>query len=1604
MEKKGLRPAKGRGKIARLAVCLLLLLAIASPATRALKEVSAAAPAFTTSVPNASTYFIPNETWYRDFAPGILNPNEGTIEMTVRLDKPYEEFGNWYDFLFRAIPEQGGPGNTLINAHIPPPTSKPTGTNYAQPLTFFVKNGSGTTGAFAYAQPASLNYTVGQSFNLAFAWKLGPGGHVAIYKDGIALVNQPTSIDPVQEKFMPYEFMVERGSPFNVSNLKISTRALAANELETSTASFSQGTDTSLLGNITLDQPVQTEKFETPWHASSGYSVAKPAFRNDKQVFAKQAEAVYPVMTVNYGAAARTYDVTVKATDPEGAVAFTHTQSVTVPADGQYRIEELPLPELSGKVGFWNLETNVSSGAGDAIVYRSAISKLPDNEISVADGVYADYYGTHSDYKDSMSPWSQINTSATRAWEESRVFLWYAVEPEQGQYTWEHADQYVNAASEADMDVLAVLGNPPNWASTRPPVSAIPAQGYPSSYQYIADRYVSQDILSQNGVPGAGDDWADYVYQTMKRYAGKVKYYEIGNEANFHPPFLAASFSGTEAEYFRMLEIAHEQAQRVKAEYLTETGHELELYVSTSGFSPVAGTSADRQMAVDALQEPYAGYYDIFNIHGYAGTGDIKNDVLAAYRNAKANHPNLQLWQGEYYPLTAPTTAKKLYDTVDKYLDFLSNGFDKYFTMGHPADNMFVNRFTLSPTEVFQTTAVLQNEMRKVAAYGGSYGNFPKEAQLPVKHYMRRTDGNYLSVLSADSQPMGIMIGNASKILRVVDNYGNAVPVQAGGSVFKKDTLFIVSSERLQITGLDVPETPLIRNGGFEQLSGDPTGGPAAVTADQWQMGPGAGAYGTNAYVNRTATGAHEGANAMTFDSTGVSSGHVFMYQSFNVEEKGTYMLSAYIRKTAGGTDLQPELNAWDGTSDHQVAAVTLTGQYAYYSEPLTVQGPTSLTVKIGILSGTGKLDIDGVSFKRVEVSMDNSDPTGVTFAGTVPGSAWDNTKTNAGANLKNFAVNTSHDGTASVTYTPNIPLTGMYDVYEWHHATSGSTAAPFTIHHASGTAQVGVNQTAATGGKWNLVGSYPFEGGTAGSVVITNNFAVSTGNFILADGIKFVRIGDMPAAFANGDFESLSGDPAGNPASVLLSGWQMGEGAYGTNAYVNATNPFQGAYALTFDSAGAPGGRSDMTQSFTTLEPGTYALSAYVKQLDGGTGVRPALDVTDGNGLHLLPSVTLTGQYGYYAQTVVVPAKTDVSVRIGIRAGSGKVSFDNVSFVRVPDNVAIEMDNKDASGVVFSDGSWRNTGVNAGAFKGDFAVNSTRGGGATATYTPPIPEAGMYDVYEWHHTTAGPTDAPFTIRDAEGTTDILVDQSKNGGKWNKIGTCSFLPGATGSVSIANGHLTSNFILADGIKFVRTGPYTPAALASAKPGKPVLSDTSGYSGLSDGNYAVTMNMWWGANGTQYKLFENGVPIDTTTLKDASPAAQQATIELTGRKNGTYVYTCELTNALGSTACEPHTVVVSDADPGKPVLSNDNWDRDGAYKVTMNMWWGTNGTKYKLYENGQLIDEQALSSHTPEAQTASTAVSGRAPGVYHYRAELTNAAGKTESAVMDVTVV
>ncbi|MEK8130018.1 glycosyl hydrolase family 28-related protein [Paenibacillus filicis] len=220
-----------------------------------------------------------------------------------------------------------------------------------------------------------------------------------------------------------------------------------------------------------------------------------------------------------------------------------------------------------------------------------------------------------------------------------------------------------------------------------------------------------------------------------------------------------------------------------------------------------------------------------------------------------------------------------------------------------------------------------------------------------------------------------------------------------------------------------------------------------------------------------------------------------------------------------------------------------------------------------------------------------------------------------------------------------------------------------------------------------------------------------------------------------------------------------------------------------------------------------------------------------------------------------------------------------------------------------------------------------------------------------------------------------------------------------------NGSFTFEYVDALGRKGTATAAVNNLTSASkAKPGAPMLSDNNGHdTGLADGDYTIAMNMWYGDNGRIYRLYENDKLIDTQILTDRSPGAQQATTSFHGKKNGTYRYYAELVNAFGTTRSAAHTVTVTQASPSVPALSHDNWDGDGNFQVSMNLWWGTNGTTYRLYENGVLIDTQALTSRTPSAQSAVTAITGKSVGTYEYRAELVNEAGSASSSIMKVRV-
>jgi hypothetical protein len=177
-----------------------------------------------------------------------------------------------------------------------------------------------------------------------------------------------------------------------------------------------------------------------------------------------------------------------------------------------------------------------------------------------------------------------------------------------------------------------------------------------------------------------------------------------------------------------------------------------------------------------------------------------------------------------------------------------------------------------------------------------------------------------------------------------------------------------------------------------------------------------------------------------------------------------------------------------DGDDDHVWSYST--------TVPDTVDaGPTSLNVAATNAAGTGTNEVDVLVVDPKEVVLDNADAE---FAGT-----WPLVTGSACAYQGDFQWNEAGSGADTATWTPDVAITGLYEVYaRWVANASRATDAPYTINYNGGSETVDVD-CRVFGCQWNLLGTYPFAAGTAGSIVLSDD----ANGYVIADGIKLTLV-----------------------------------------------------------------------------------------------------------------------------------------------------------------------------------------------------------------------------------------------------------------------------------------------------------------------------------------------------------------------------------------------------------------------------------------------------------------------------------------------------------------
>ncbi|WP_292853262.1 fibronectin type III domain-containing protein, partial [Microbacterium sp.] len=264
---------------------------------------------------------------------------------------------------------------------------------------------------------------------------------------------------------------------------------------------------------------------------------------------------------------------------------------------------------------------------------------------------------------------------------------------------------------------------------------------------------------------------------------------------------------------------------------------------------------------------------------------------------------------------------------------------------------------------------------------------------------------------------------------------------------------------------------------------------------------------------------------------------------------------------------------------------------------------------------------------------------------------------------------------------------------------------------------------------------------------------------------------------------------------------------------------------------------------------------------------------------------------------------------------------------------------------------------ANAWAKSGVMIRNDITKAGASGGYAVVAVTARNGVVFAWDSNADGYLDTqvqasvdvlrPVWVKLARNGTGFTGFYSYDAANWVQIGGTVTLSGAAATQDagiFSTSHDTTQSAINQFDSFTVT-----AATPPKKPAAPTATATA---------QAVTVNWQAPADGgapiTGYRVYREG-----TTDPVATVGADATTASLTGIWPGdTARFAVSAVNAIGEGPRSDLSAAVTVPDgatakPGQGALSNDNgWDtglQDGSYDVVMNLWWGENGSIYRLYE-------------------------------------------------------
>jgi hypothetical protein len=229
-------------------------------------------------------------------------------------------------------------------------------------------------------------------------------------------------------------------------------------------------------------------------------------------------------------------------------------------------------------------------------------------------------FGIHVNKLGSHATWPALGHRLVRLWNTGTT--WRDLQPASGVWDFNNTagrrlDMYVDYVKRNDADgaILYTLGQTPQWASATPGVTGLYG-------------------LGASGAPTNMAYWRDYVRTLARRYAGRIRYWELWNEPDYQP-----HYNGSMATMVEMARIAREELKAA------DPANQL--------VSPGATAGQGMAWLNNFLAAGGGQHVDIVGFHWYFDTTPEKiGPMIQNVRQLMANHGigNKPLWNTEGAP------------------------------------------------------------------------------------------------------------------------------------------------------------------------------------------------------------------------------------------------------------------------------------------------------------------------------------------------------------------------------------------------------------------------------------------------------------------------------------------------------------------------------------------------------------------------------------------------------------------------------------------------------------------------------------------------------------------------------------------------------------------------------------------------------------------------------------------------------------------------------------------------------------------------------------------------------------------------------------------